>query len=270
MDRFPPHLQFTIEEETRGVAALSAMGMPVGARFVCLNVRDSAYLSGSEWAYHNYRDSNIQNYVVAAEALAERGYFVIRMGAKVHTALNSSHPKVIDYATNGMRSDFMDIYLGVKCEFCISTGSGWDAVPENCRRPVAFVNFLPIAGIHTYRSELLSITKRHVWQETKKTLSLKEIFSSGVGFCGEASQYEAKGVLLIENTPEEIRDLAIEMADRLETTWQSLPGDEALQRQFWKLFQKDFVDAYAGNPLHGEIRSRFGAAFLRNNQDWLQ
>jgi len=131
-DRFPAHLQFTTEEETRGEAGLEAMGIPIGAPFVCLNVRDSSYLAAqlgngnpSLFKYHNYRDSDIQNYVLAAEELAERGYFVIRMGAKVNAAINSAHPKVIDYATNGMRSDFMDIYLGAKCFFlfCHPVGS---------------------------------------------------------------------------------------------------------------------------------------------------
>ena len=77
--------------------------------------KDSAYLSvhkGNEYSYHNYRDTDIQNYVLAAEELTFRGYFVIRMGIHVHQAINSTDPKVIDYATNGMRSDFMDIFLG--------------------------------------------------------------------------------------------------------------------------------------------------------------
>ena len=60
----------------------------------------------------------------SAEALADRGFYVIRMGKKVNAAINSSQPNVIDYATNGMRSDFMDIYLGAKCSFCISSNFG--------------------------------------------------------------------------------------------------------------------------------------------------
>ena len=141
--------------------------MPV-AQFVCLIVRDSAYLDSqipNDWNYHNYRDSDIQNYVLAAEALAERGYFVIRMGAKVHAAMNSAHPKVIDYATNGMRSDFMDIYLGAKCHFAISTGSGWDSIPEIQRRPVVFVNYVPVGYLSTFRNLTISIVKHHFYLE---------------------------------------------------------------------------------------------------------
>ena len=273
LDRLPPHLEFTAEEEAKGEAGLRAMGIPPGSPFVCLLVRDSAYLDAHQpyaWSYHNYRDSDVQNYVLAAEELADRGYFVIRMGAKVREAVKSAHPKVIDYATNGMRSDFMDIYLGAKCEFCISTGAGWDAIPEMCRRPIVYVNFVPFGYLHTSRSEFISLSKHHVVEKEGRNLTLREIFTRGVGFAMYAADYESKGVQLIENTPDEIRDVAIEMAERLNGTWQAYEDDEELQRRFWEIFPTDAVDLYQGRPFHGEIRARFGAAFLRNNRDWLR
>jgi putative glycosyltransferase (TIGR04372 family) len=271
LDRFPAHLQFTAKEEARGEAGLRLMGLPPGSEFVCLNVRDSAYLAGPAWSYHSYRDSDIQNYVLAAEALTERGYFVIRMGAKVHEPIKSAHPKVIDYATNGMRSDFMDIYLGAKCVFCISTGTGWDCIPEILgRRPIVYVNIGPVGGLPSYRKWTISIVKHHFSLMKNRKLSMPEIFTHGLGFLDHTSDYETKGVALIENTPEEIRDVAIEMADRLTATWQTFPGDEMLQQSFYEIFLTGAVDSINGKSLHGEIRSRFGAVFLRNNPEWLQ
>jgi putative glycosyltransferase (TIGR04372 family) len=269
-DRFPPHVKFTQEEEALGEAGMRDIGVPKGALYVCINVRDSAYLAGQGWAYHNYRDSDIQNYVLAAEELAARGLFVIRMGAKVHSSMKSNHPRVIDYATNGMRSDFMDIYLGAKCFFAISTGTGWDAIPEIFRRPIAYVNFGPFGYLCGYRNNVISITKHHFSLSKNRELSLSEIFTEGVGFCMQTSDYESKGVQLIDNTPEEIRDAAVEMVERLNGTWQPHEDDEALQKRFWEIFPTDAVDAYEGKPLHGEIRARFGASFLRNNRSWLQ
>lgn len=64
-----------------------------------------------DWSYHNYRDSDVSTYIKAAEAIAEMGYTVFRMGALVKEPLVSKHPKVIDYATNGMRTEFLDIFL---------------------------------------------------------------------------------------------------------------------------------------------------------------
>lgn len=274
-DRFPPHLVFTPEEDARGAAGLSAMGIPQGTQFVCLIVRDSAYLDAhlpsSDWSYHNYRDCDIQNFILAAEELADRGFFVIRMGAKVRTAMKTNHPNVIDYASNGMRSDFMDIYLGAKCEFCISVSTGFDAVPLIFRRPIVYVNHVPLSYLITFRTQVLAITKHHWAAAENRELVLSEIFNCGVWCCVRTSDYTSKGVELIENIPEEIRDVVIEMVERLNGTWQPHNDDEALQRRFWDIYPTGAGDVYhKGRPLHGEIRSRFGAHFLRNNRDWLR
>ena len=273
LDKIPAQLNFTDEEELRGKLELSDIGVKDSSPFICLTVRDPAYLNalykGSDASYHNHRDSNIQSYVLAAEALADRGYYVIRMGAKVLEPLNSNHPRVIDYASNGKRSDFMDIYLGAKCFFAISTSTGWDAVPLIFRRPIAYVNMVPLGWLFTFSSKFLAITKHHVSMLDGQELSLREIFKRGVGFCSLNSDYSAKNIALIDNTPEEIRDLVIEMAERLEGSFQPRPEDEALQSKFWEIFPSDAVDVN-GVRLHGEIRARYGAAFLRNNPEWLE
>ncbi len=272
-DRFPPHLQFTSEEEIRGEFGLRNMGIPSGAKFICLNVRDSAYLENHQpshdWSYHNYRDSNIQNYVLAAEELASRGYYIIRMGAKVKNAMNASHSRVIDYATNGSRSEFMDIYLGAKCDFCISTSSGFEAIPLIFRRPIVFVNMVPFGYLFTFCRKFLGITRHHFSVRENRILTLSEIFGQGLCFSTHVSTYESKGIKLIENTPEEIRDVVIEMVERLDGTWQEHKDDKTFQHKFWDIFL-DGAKAMDGKPLHGEIRALFGADFLRNNRDWVQ
>lgn len=273
-DRFPPHLEFTLEEKSRGEAGLQAMGIPPGTPFVCLSVRDSAYLEGSfeavDWSYHNYRDCDIQNCVLAAEELADRGYFVIRMGARVREAMKTTHPRVIDYATNGMRSDFLDIYLGANCEFCISVMSGFDAVPRVFRRPTVFANVVPLGYMNTYEAQYLGIAKHLFSKARNSELTLAEIFAHGVGFSIFTSDYASQGIDIVENTPEEIRDVVVEMAERLNGTWQPHDDDGVLQKRFWEIFPTDVLEATNKRPLHGEIRARFGAAFLRNNRDWLR
>jgi len=274
LDSFPPHLKFTSEEEARGEAGLKMMGIEKHTPFVCLNVRDSAYLDAhqsKDWSYHNYRDSDIANYILAAEELAERGYFVIRMGAMVHEAIKSDHPKVIDYATNGMRSDFMDIYLGAKCEFCISTATGFDSVPGIFRRPIVYVNMVPLGYLFTCRTQVIAITKHHFAVEKGQKLTLREIFNHDVGLCLGTSFYEAKGIQLIENTPEEIRDVVIEMVERLNGTWQPEPNDDVLQCRFWEIYPVHARKLHnEKGPLHGEIRGLIGSQFLRNNSEFLE
>jgi len=271
-DKIPPHLQFNTQEEARGAMGLRSMGIPVNAKFVCLTVRDCAYLNSiypdADTSYQNYRDSDIQKYVLAAEALADYGYFVIRMGAKVHSSIKSTNSRVIDYATNGMRSDFMDIYLGAKCTFVITVGTGFDAVPVVFRRPLVQVNAVPLGICYTWGNSPLLLTKHHIDIASGHELTLSQIFSRDVGFSTNTSDYQSKGIELIENTPEEIRDVVIEMAERIAGTFKGHQNDDALQKRFWEIFPVDKLAAN-GVPIHGKIHARYSAAILRNNPDWL-
>ena len=184
LDNTQPHLNFLPSEEKRGEAKLREMGIPEGAPFVVLIVRDSSYLEHQsenlnlevDWSYHDYRDCDVQNYILAAKELADRGHYVIRMGAVVKESMNVDHPMIIDYATNGMRSDFMDVYLGAKCAFCISNGTGYDALPYNFRRPVIFVDHVPLMAIDTYNENVLITTKKHWLRKENRFMTFQEIF----------------------------------------------------------------------------------------------
>ncbi|PIO89903.1 MAG: glycosyltransferase, TIGR04372 family protein [Zetaproteobacteria bacterium CG06_land_8_20_14_3_00_59_53] len=266
LERFPSHLSFLPEEEGRGETGLRALGVPEGAPFVCLLVRDSSYLNRSApwrvWRYHNYRDCDVQNYVAASRALVERGYYVIRMGVVVNEAMDVDHPMIIDYAANGMRSDFMDIYLGAKCAFCISNASGFDAVPYAFRRPIVYVDQVPLGYILTFSSNLLATTKKHWLRDEGRFMTFREIFETGAAYTCFTGQFENLGIELFESTPEEITAVVLEMEERQRGSWQTSKNDEELQRRFWEVFPK--------NELHGEIRSFFGTDYLRRHKDWLQ
>ena len=67
-------------------------------------------------------------------------------------------------------------------------------------------------------------------------LRLSEIVSSEIARGLTTESFKTKGIKLVENSPEEIRDVTLEMADRLEGTWISDENDEKLQDKFWKIF----------------------------------
>jgi putative glycosyltransferase (TIGR04372 family) len=271
-DRLSPHLSFTAAEMERGADGLTRLGIPRDAKFVCMLVRDSAYLnthSSRDWSYHNYRDSDIASFVPAAEALAARGYFVIRMGAAVHQAMPTSHPRIIDYAANGMRDEFMDIYLGARCHFAISTGSGWDDIPDVFRRPIVYVEFLPFGRLNTFRASDLSLSRLHWCVQEDRMLTLREVFQRGVAFASRSADYETHGIVPVMNTADEIRAVVLEMEERLAGTWHEDPEDDELQTSFRRLYTDALRDTPPGADLHGELRARYGAAFLRENRWWL-
>ena len=279
LEKFKPHLKFTGQEEADGQIFLQNLGFQKNDKFVCLLVRDSGYLSRhqkssheapSRFAYHDYRDGNIDRYVLAAEELAARGYYVFRMGINVLKKFNSSNPKIIDYANLKIRSDFMDIYLGAKCTFCISTQAGFDDVPQIFRKPIANVGVVPIALLESHNKDTLIIPRRHIYKKTKKKLSISEIFYSNVSASLKSEEYDFNNIELEENEPEEIRDLVIEMDERLKGSWKEDSEDLLLQKNSWKIFEKNIKNLDYYEPLHGKIKARFGAKFLRENQNWIR
>lgn len=256
LEKYPPHLKFTEDEYVRGMTAMRDMGVPPDAKFVCLIARDSAYLP--DLAYHGFRDTDIKTYELAALELAKRGYYVIRMGAKVAKPMLQSH-HLIDYASRGIRSDFMDMYLMAHCEFCISSGTGLDAVAVAFRRQVCYVNYVPVEYLQTYNAGSLAIWKHHY--KDGKRLSVPEIVAAGVGDAMASAEFERAGVTLVDNTPEEIRDAAIEM---ISLSVKDIHFSEPLNQDgFWRAFPRN-ISPYNNKPLHGEIRMRVGSHFLRN------
>ena len=75
-------LHFTNEEEIYGKEMLNKFGLTEGDKFVCLAIRDSGYQKKKispqyrDWSYHDYRNQDVSNYLLAAEELAERGYYI--------------------------------------------------------------------------------------------------------------------------------------------------------------------------------------------------
>ncbi len=261
LDKLPAHLKFTNEEESNGQEQLRLLGVPAGAKFICFHARDAAYLNQifhTSSDYHNFRDSNVQNYLLAAKTMTEKGYFLIRIGAIVMEPLEVSDPMIIDYPYRD-RSEFMDIFLLANCRFFIAANSGPCAIPTIFRVPNAFINVAPFLGAHGIsRTEDLFIPKKYWNVSDQRHMSLNEIFKSGSANFLRGEQYSDIGIALIENTPEEICDLVEEMELRLNGLFKANEEDDGLHQRYEKILAKNGC----------EIRKlpRIGTAFLRQNR----
>ena len=260
-----PNLCFTTIEEMRGARELKRLGIHAGDAFVCFHARDSAFLdavkSDFNWRYHDYRDSSIQNYLSAAEEMSKRGYYAVRLGAKVSEKVISTNPRVIDYACNGMRTDFLDIYLSAKCRFILCSDTGMSFPAEVFKRPLVFVNWGPILRVPVYVLKGLVIFKKFYLKNENCQMTFSEIMSLKFGGADTNEKFAKMNLELIENTPEEICAVTVEMDQRLNGTWQTTKEDEELQHRFWALFGPD------------KLKSpdlRIGAEYLRQNIDLLE
>lgn len=258
------HLRFTPEEEHVGMTALQKMGVPEESKFICFHARDSEYLDsflpGQDWSYHRYRDCDIRDFIPTVEKMADRGYTMIRMGAKVKDKLNVKRKEIIDYANNG-RTDFLDIYLASKCRFFLGSPTGIIAVPMMFRRPVVCVNVLPYACIDIYTKKDLVLPKKLWHTKEKRFLTFREIFSSDVLQYDQTQLYLDRGLEVIDNTPEEICEVAEEMDEILDG--RKIHDDEE------KFLQKQFYSYYNSSVIDSKLLPRIGSGFLKRNKDLL-
>lgn len=269
-------LHFTSDEERIGEEFLLRNNISKHDKILCLNVRDSAFLSKSEplnwsksrdWSYHDYRNSEINTYVAAAETLADMGYTVFRMGAIVKESFVSKHPRIIDYATNGMRTEFLDIFLGAHCTFCVSTGSGWDDIPIIFRRPTMFVNFLPIFSPSSHTLPITIFPKILVDRNTNVELNLMKALSRNVADSLLTAQYASAGVALRDMNSDELVEAVTEMAARVEGSFVETPEQKQMQAKLKHIFSTH--PKLQPTPNHYPIRAEFASCFLSNNPNFL-
>ena len=266
-----PSLSFTEEEEQEGRELLQKMN--ITSWFVSLHVRDSVYVSqilkrGD--SRYTYRNSSIENFILAADYLTKQGAHVVRMGAKVQEKMPEQHnQKIIDYSTL-YRTELGDVYLPAKCRFFLGTGSGVASIAEMFNVPTILTNMIPLSPLipsgqvaHFPPGKNDLFIPKKIWSvEKKRHLTFKEEIAFDHNCSFDTEDYEKKGLVPIENTPEEILAVAQEMNQRLNDTWRSTGEDEELQRKFKALFKQGSNDY--------QFSARLGARFLRENKHLLE
>jgi len=243
-------------------------GIPRDAKIVVATIRDSSYLKtidpATDYSYHDFRDSTAQNYLKAFQQLANAGYYVLRMGAVVNSSLKLEglSTKIIDYATSGKRTEFLDIYLAQRCEFCISQGTGFDGLTNMFRKPILYVNAAPLGYVNTMVPISLAIFKEHYSRFLGRKLSVSEIFDEGLGYASRSSDFKRLGVELVENSPDQIAEACSEMLSLIQDRYTLTEREIRLQKLFWTKFKNKQVNKY---PLHTNIRLKICKSFLYQN-----
>lgn len=270
--RTQPHVQWTDREVIRGWKNIEKLGIAKGENFVCLIVRDNAYLNwwrpNETWAHFDYRNGDIDNYVLAAEALATRDIYTVRMGVKIEKRIPSNNPFVIDYASDGLRTDFMDIFLCAHCKFAIATPVGLDEVQRLFRRPIVRTDF--INWRHQINRGDLSIGKHHLDSTRNYQLTWREILEleTRSDYSFEVKFYDTNKIKPVYNSPQELLDIVLEMDDRLNHTWVETDFDRELQNRFWTILEESNAQKPGYGVNYGRGISTVSAKYLRDNHQW--
>lgn len=244
----PSLLKLSEHDAKRGWNCLANnFGVPRDAWFVSLHVRYDTVYHESEGT----RDAAIETYILAIQSIVSRGGWVVRMGDSTMPQLPVMK-NVIDYPHTQYKSDWMDVFLWAKCRFFLGTNSGPAFVPPTFGVPVVVTNWSPL-GIPDLFIDGLCIFKNYWSIQENRYLSYPEVLNASFGFTNAPRHIAASGVRLIENTPEEIKEVVIEMLDRLDGNVLYTEDENRRQRRFDRLHNKA--------PGVGRI----GRLFLRNH-----
>ncbi len=267
----PPNI-FRREEIEAGFDWLRSLGWRAGDKVVCLLVRDAEYLTTSgtgpgpgsgatRLERNSYRDSDIATYLPAAEWLADRGVWVLRMGKAMKARMGSQHPRVIDYAFRDDRSDFLDVWLFATCDLCISTGTGPDMISDVYRRPLLAVNYLPTLSLWSW-SNAITAPKPIVWRGSGRRLSIEELVAAMFFY---SDQYVQHGIEVRELDADLLRDIVEEAWLRREGNWLDQMDDVRRNVAAWEALEAHpEYEKYHG---YHHPAARLSSVWLRRLED---
>jgi len=169
---------------------------------------------------------------------------------------------VIDYAHSGRKSEWMDVFLCAHCRFFLGNSSGLYLLSSLFGVPSALANLIPVSSSLSVIPVDIGTPKVLRRRGTGELLKYTEILASPLGNFRFTEQYSEAGVIVEENTPEDIRDLALEMLGRCEGSVVYTPEDEVLQKRFQGLFREGHYSFGAA--------SRVGRDFLQKHADIIE
>lgn len=264
-----PILSFTPAEIERGWMELEHWGLRRDAAYVCVHIRDSAYLASSEpwrdWSYHDYRNPDLWRYIPTIQFLLSRGYFVFRMGRIAETPLPLSHPNLIDYAFSTNQSDFLDVFIYAHATMQISgSASGIDNLGYAFLRPAVLLDLIPFQP----QIAIPNLVVAPALLQDESSGSLLPLSEMARHQYFRTDQYQDAGLRILRTTENEILDAVREGLARSSGNWTTDTSDTTDQVRFWEWFQ---VCGLNDGTRVGPERSRYyqhhlAQTFFRNHR----
>jgi putative glycosyltransferase (TIGR04372 family) len=249
-----PLLALPAEIVQRGWSVLESVGIPRGAWFVALHVREPAS-KALHARLHNVLNARVDEYLPAIEEITRRGGWVVALGDPRMTPLPPL-PQVLDYRHSRVRADWMDIFLCAQARFFLGTSSGPAYVPPIYGVSAVLTNWWPPAQKPWHPTDIF-IPKLYRDVRDGRLLNLDESLAEPFGYCNSVDYLtKTKGVIVEDNEAEDIRLAVVEMLERLD-------GRTGNDRDVLELRARaDGI--YAGHGIHG--MSLLARDFLRKHR----
>lgn len=255
-ERRSPLLTLGPEDHLRAAPFLERLGIPPGQPHICVHAREAGYHKEGGSASQKHRNADIMAFIPAIERLTGAGYAVVRMGDPSMRPLPAM-PGVIDYCHHPVRDPWLDVYLVASARFFLGCTSGLVMVAHVFDVPTAVSQFVPGCARPYTRNDLF-IPKRYVHTQSDKPLSFREALAPPVGSIFYYERLQEMGIGVIDNTQEEITDLAEEMLEQIEGGEVEADDVRSLRQAY------DRMNALS--PWFG-MNGRISGRFLRRHAD---
>ena len=207
------------------------IGLNNSKPYVLVHSREGGYSPNDE-NFHALRNVDFSSFSLAITALVSLGLNVIRMGDSSMSP-SCSHDGFYDYALSKYKSYEMDFVLGSGALYFLGTASGAPCLSSIFGIPLAICNLsLPFSYSPLGSSRDIGIPKLVGCKETHCILPFERVFRERISEWRIPSDFEGSSYYLIPNSPEEIRDLAVEMYQRIVGEFIDDKFDERLQATF--------------------------------------
>ena len=265
LDGCGSHLKFMASEMQSGEQYLRHVGIDSDTPYICLIVREAAWAPPTTGPSSSgtLRSRSFEDFLMAAESLADLGVAVIKLGAA--GTFKTAGTKIIDYANSKDKSEFLDVYLPAHAKCVVSTMSGPDAVALVGRVPVLFVDIAQYSLCFAGTRLVTWVPARLISKKLGRALSLSEVFESGAGRFLGSSAFEQAGIKIEQSSPEQIRDYCLDFYQSL--TNQKLddgPMQNLYREKFHTLLSKNSVAKLApfSSRLSPLFLEKYGDEFL--------
>jgi len=257
------HIKFSNKEIEEGEKFF--IDNKISKKLILFFSRDSNYYKNFKTNSFeaDIRNSSIESQKLAINEMCKEN-FCVRVGSNPKNELKINNKNFIDYSFSKYRNELNDLYIMSKCRFLVSTGSGIEQLALLFRKPIVQVNsteteyrFNPLFN-SLYK---LYIPKKIFSKIEGRILTFSEIFEIGAHNLQITSDYTKRNLELIDNTPEEIRDVVCEMNLRLNNNWIDSKEDDDLQKRYWD------INYFKGMP---KFECRIGSSYLKNNINLLK
>ena len=249
------NLKLSLEDETKGQRYIDRLNISKNKKWICVHNRDSYYLDKSPikihykistsdyFKYHSYRDFDVNNLSKAVNLFNDHGFHVFRMGKLQANKMNYKNKNFTDYAFNPDKSDINDIFLLSNCSAYLGSDAGIGDIPLIFGKPSYLINF-SLTLIYLFHQDGCpssfknnnSFIFKHLFdRKRQRKLSLKEMFKSNLFKADRSELFEKAGIDLIENTSEEIYDIANETLENLNDKNENI-NDYDQQKKFWDIY----------------------------------